>query len=269
MSDPLDNRRPQFRQMVLFAAGGIAVIAIAYFAAMRVLEYPWDMSRRTSNAVALGQIARAMQIYHDIHGRLPPAAVYSKEGKPLLSWRVLILPIIEQASLYEQFKLDEPWDSPHNIQLLQHMPSLYVPLGAESDAQIDHTNWHVFVGRGAAFEGREGLRLPKDFPDGPGNTLLVVDAGPLVPWSKPEDLEYDPTGPLPDLPSLYRDGFYAAFADGSIFFIKRTLTEKTLRALITRNGNDVIGPDWDNMLPDWARRNTDQPSSTPPDRGKR
>jgi hypothetical protein len=172
--------------------------------------------------------------------------VYGDYGQPLLSWRVLLLPDIEQKELFHEFHLDEPWDSPHNVQLLARMPATYAPPpGKASKVPPHHTVCQVFVGRGAAFEGREGLRLPADFPDGTSNTLLVVEAGEPVPWTKPEDLAYDPGGRLPGLRCLFRDGFRAALGDGSVrWLLKRDLGEATLRALITRNGGDDPGSDW-------------------------
>src|SRR5262245_60688606 len=138
-----------------------------------------------------------MHNYQDQHGRLPPAVVYSDDGKLLLSWRVLILPYIEQQDLYAQFKLDEPWDSPNNIRLLEKMPRTFAPPRfKEHLVPPHHTVIHVIVGEGAAFEGREGLHLEKDFPDGTSSTILLVEAGHAVPWTKPEELIFDPNGPL-------------------------------------------------------------------------
>jgi hypothetical protein len=186
-----------------------------------------------------------MHNYHDTHGRFPPAVVYGKNGKPLLSWRVLILPHIEENDLYKQFHLDEPWDSPHNLPLLEKMPSAYEPPpGKKNRLPPYHTVCHVFVGKGAAFEGREGLKFA-DFPDGTANTLLIVEAGPPVPWSKPKDLSFDPHGPLPDVPCIFKDGFRACMADASRHWLRKDTSEKTLRALITRNGHDKPRPDED------------------------
>jgi hypothetical protein len=72
-------------------------------------------------------VALALHNYHDKHGRLPPAVVYGEDGKPLHSWRVLLLPFIAQGELYREFKLDEPWDSPHNLALLPRMPATFAP----------------------------------------------------------------------------------------------------------------------------------------------
>src|SRR5437870_3697429 len=114
-----------------------------------------------------------MHNYHETHGALPPFAVVGKQGTPLLSWRVLILPFIEQDGLYRQFKLNEPWDSPHNLRLLPRMPQIFKPFDGR-DTEPDKTFFQVFVGTGAAFEGTTGMRLSADFPDGTSNTILIV-----------------------------------------------------------------------------------------------
>jgi hypothetical protein len=189
----------------------------------------------------------AMQNYHDTHGRLPPAVVYGKNGEPLYSWRVLILPFLEEEGVYNEFHLDEPWDSPHNIALLPRMPRIYA-LPPRKMAKLnmppDHTICHVFVGRQAAFEGKEGLHFPADFPDGTSNTIMIIEAGKPVPWTKPEELRFDPDVPLPDLSGPFRDVIRLCMMDCSQRHIPRDLSDATLRAAITRNGHDKLGPDW-------------------------
>jgi hypothetical protein len=186
-----------------------------------------------------------MHNYNDTHGHLPPAVVYGEDDQPLYSWRVLLLPYIGEEELYDEFHLDEPWDSPHNLPLLSRMPATYAPpSGKRWKVPPNHTVCHVFVGKGTAFEGPEGLRLPADFPDGTSNTILIVEAGEPVPWTKPEDLAYDPDGPLPDLRCLFKNGFRAGMGDGAVRWITKDMSEATLRAAITRNGGDTLGPDW-------------------------
>lgn len=130
-----------------------------------------------------------MHGYEAERGQLPPAVVYGEDGTPLHSWRVLILPYIAQEHLYRKFKLNEPWDSPQNIQLLSQMPSAFAPPPSMAKKIPQYqTICHVFVGKGTAFDGRTGLRTKSDFPDGASNTILVVEAGKPVPWTKPEDL---------------------------------------------------------------------------------
>jgi hypothetical protein len=158
---------------------------------------------------------------------------------------VLLLPFIEGDELYQQFNRYEPWDSPHNRAPLPQMPRIYaIPPGKAAKVPPYHTVCHVFVGRGAAFEGRDGLRIPADFPDGTSDTFLVVEAGEPVPWTKPAELAYEADQPLPDLRGIFRDGFRARMVDRSSRWVRRGTGEATLRAAITRNGGDSLGPDW-------------------------
>ena len=199
----------------------------------------------------LKQIGLALENYRQDHGRFPPSAVYSPDGRPLYSWRVLILPYLEQKELYDEFERNEAWDSPHNVKLLARRPAVYDPVGfiiAESTV----TYSQVFVGEGAAFEGREGLTLA-DFTDGPDRTLLVVEAADPVPWTQPIDLPYAAGAPLPPLGGVFKDrswklfaqrfdGCNVVFADTRVRFIPREkLKEPALRALITRNGGESTG----------------------------
>src|SRR5207244_3205303 len=110
-----------------------------------------------------------MHNYESAHGTLPPAAVRSTDGTPLLSWRVAILPFIEQDTLYQEFHLDEPWDSPHNIRLLERMPRTYAPFSGKKTPQPYTTYYQVFVGEGTAFEGPEGIAMAT-FRRGTSNT---------------------------------------------------------------------------------------------------
>jgi RNA polymerase sigma factor (sigma-70 family) len=186
----------------------------------------------------LKQIGLAMHNYHDTYGRLPPPAIVDKDGKPLLSWRVAILPFIEQDNLYRQFKLDEPWDSEHNKKLMAQMPSVYAPTkGPVKDPS--GTYYQVFIGKDTVFEPGEKITLIS-ITDGTSNTLMVVEAADTVSWTKPEDLTFDPKKPLPKLGAEFPDTFLAGFCDGSVRQLPRNLDANTLRALITRNGGEVV-----------------------------
>jgi hypothetical protein len=190
------------------------------------------------------QLGIGLHDYQDVNGRLPPAVVYGKDGKALHSWRVLLLPYLEEEDLYKQFRLDEPWDSPHNIKLLPKMPPVYRPYKEGDGTRPYCTYYQVFVGKGTAFEGREGLHLPGDFPDGTSNTILVVEAGEAVPWTKPKDLLYAADRPLPFLGGISKNDFRVTMADASARTISKETSEATIRAAITRNGGDELGPDW-------------------------
>src|SRR5262249_42553125 len=157
---------------------------------------------------------------------------------PLYSWRVAILPFIEEDKLHKEFKLDEPWDSDNNKKLLEKMPKVYAPVtGKPKDKTATH--YQLIVGGGAMFEDKKPTRIT-DVGDGTSNTILVVEAEDPVPWSKPADLTYDPKKDLPKFGGLFKDGFNAAFADGATRFIRKDNDEKMLRALITRSGGEVV-----------------------------
>jgi Protein of unknown function (DUF1559) len=226
---------------------GIGVLGTALGLALAIAAAGWVMDQSDRRDPRLGQLAQALRAHNDQHGRLPPAFAYGPDGLPLLSWRVLVLPSLGQNELFNEFHLDEAWDSPHNLALLPRMPDIYAPpRWKRSKVPAYHTVCHVFVGKGAAFEGTEGLRVPADFPDGSFNTFLVVEAGKPVPWTKPEDLPYDPEGPLPDLRGLFRDGFRAASAgdEGWVTFIKAGESEKKIREWIVRYDGDGPSSDW-------------------------
>jgi RNA polymerase sigma factor (sigma-70 family) len=189
----------------------------------------------------LKQIGLALHNYHDTYKRFPAPAIYDKNGKALLSWRVTILPFLEQNHLYQRFRLDEPWNSPHNKELLKEMPPLYAPVG-EANPAAGKTYYQAFVGPHAGFESGKKLRL-FEFTDGTSNTLWVVEAGSPVPWTKPEDLPFAADKPLPKLGGLFGGNFHALWVDGSVSFLSRDAAKQELRAAITRDGGEVIDRD--------------------------
>ncbi len=122
------------------------------------------------------------------------------------------------------------------------MPRTYAhPGDPPSNGQ---THYRVFVGNGAAFDWCKGMHFPVDFPDGPANTILVAEAATAVPWTKPDELDYDPNGPLPALDNQFSGGSPAALVDGEVRMISSSISQLTLRAAITRSGGEVLGPDW-------------------------
>jgi hypothetical protein len=207
---------------------------------------PSGPAARKKSAASLEKLAVAFHAFADANqGRMPPAAVYGKDGRPLYSWRVLILPYIGEKKLFEQFKLDEPWDGPHNKNLLSKMPEVFAPLGGEA-RKTQRTYYQVFVGPDTAFQGKNrGPLLPGSFPDGTSNTFLIVEAGEAVPWSAPRDLEYSSKKPVPKLGGLFRDGFHAAMASADIHFFKKgQLSERTLHHAIMPADGEVLGRDF-------------------------
>jgi HEAT repeat protein len=229
-----------------------------------------DLQARERSRKNLSELALAFHNHCDVHQRFPPAALAApwsatnlpppfdpRKGPPipktLLSWRVLILPYLGEERLFHEFKLNEPWDSPHNKKLLARMPAVYAPVRGKTPEPYQ-TYYQVFVGPETAFQLQAPPWRPEGAPpdltfggpniarisDGTSNTLMIVEGGEPVPWTKPADLPYDGRKPLPKLGGLFPDGFHATFFDTEVFFIPRTLEEKTLRALITSMGGEVV-----------------------------
>jgi hypothetical protein len=195
---------------------------------------------KSLNNLKLIAVAMHSFVESNDQSRFPPAAI-RRNGKPLLSWRVAILPFLDQEALYHRFHLNEPWDSPHNKILLNQMPEVYAPV-VRTDEPRGSTYYQLFTGPGALFEDERGPSL-KDISDGTSSTLLVAEAGSPVPWTKPEDILFDKDKPLPKLGRQFNDGFHVAFADASARFLGKEIDPETLRALITSSGEEVVNFD--------------------------
>jgi len=196
-------------------------------------------NHRDQSINLLKQIALAMANYESALGSFPPRAICDKQGKPLLSWRVQVLPYLDEYPLYKEFHLDEPWDSEHNKKLIADMPRTY--RNPSSKAPPDTTTYLAVCGKGLMFEGTVGRRV-EDVRDGTSNTIVVVEANDdrAVPWTKPEDWEYDPDDPLAGLGNAHPGGFCAAFADGSVRFIGKSIDPKLFHAMLTIAGGEKI-----------------------------
>jgi hypothetical protein len=196
---------------------------------------------------SLKRLALAMINYADtLKQRLPAVANFDKQGKPLLSWRVHVLPFVGEQKLYKQFHLDESWDSPHNKKLLDQMPDVYRGPNRKLNGE-GKTIYLLPVGKHAAFkDGPEGPRMPADFPDGTSNTILIVEADDAhaVPWTKPEDLKIDPEHPERGLGGHFHAGFLVALADGSVRFIAKGISKATLRLAFDPADGQPMGADW-------------------------
>jgi hypothetical protein len=207
----------------LLILGLIAVIGFAGLRAVLIGIAVWTASPRSRGNVE--QLAAAMQTCYATEGSFPAPALYSKDGVPLLSWRVALLPYLGQSTLYNQFHLDEPWDSEHNRGLLEQIPGVYGTRVPCKDRTPGLTYYQVLVGKSAAFEHRKRMRI-EDFWDGVSNTLLIVEAAQPVPWTQPEDVPFDPDKPVPRLGGLFADHFHVALGDGTVRSVNRTVSER-------------------------------------------
>jgi hypothetical protein len=222
----------------------LGLVALPIFLLVPAVEKVREAAERTQSSNNLKQMALAMHNYHSTYGSLPPAA-----GGPGmndgLSWRVSLLPYLGEAALYQQFNLNEPWDSPSNKKLLTRMPRLYALPGTTD--RPGTTRYRVFVGDNAAFAapGQRGQvargRRFRDFTDGLSNTILIVEAAEPVDWTRPDELEHAPDRPLPPLGNVH-GGAQVSMADGSVHRIAADTPPAELRAMITINGGEPVTP---------------------------
>jgi hypothetical protein len=161
----------------------------------------------------------------------------TRQGKPLLSWRVAILPYIEQNNLYKKFKLDEPWDSPHNKPLLEEMPPVYACPSTATQRPFS-TTYRAVVGKDTVIQAERGVQIA-DIIDGITNTLMIVEAKEAVPWTKPDELRFDPAesnNPVIGIGSPHTDWCNVVDAAGQTFRLHKDVVPETLRDLMTING---------------------------------
>jgi Protein of unknown function (DUF1559) len=185
-----------------------------------------DLQKSANN---LKQIALAVHNHQSAYNALP-GDILDKDGKPLLSWRVAILPFVEETVLYQQFKLDEPWDSANNKKLIEKMPKLYAPVRVKG--KEGETFYQTFTGEGTVFVKNKPVYNIGNIPDGTSNTGMVFEAGEPVIWSKPVDLAFDAKKPLPKLGGLFDGDCHVAMFDGSVMLLKKDADEKELKNLI-------------------------------------
>ncbi len=211
-----------------------------------------EAARRQACSNNLKQIGLGMHMFADSQRGSFPSAIVDADGQPLLSWRVAILPYLEEAALYEEFHLDEPWDSPHNLALVERMPAVFAcPSG---DLPPGMTTYLAAAGPGMALDeptrkGRFASVPLREITDGTSKTILVVEAGhnQAVPWTKPEEITVDPgraTEGLLGSASSHAGGLRVAlFADGHVEGVGDDIDPEVFTALLTRSGNETLPAD--------------------------
>ena len=188
------------------------------------------------------QLGLAMHNYLATNKTFPARAILDKNGQPLLSWRVAILPYLDEEAgagakeLYDEFHLDEPWDSDHNRTLISRMPAVFKSIPKSDEVE---TPFLAPVGDQTIFGG-DIAHGPADVSDGLANTIMLVQADHGVPWTKPADLDYDAIDPMRDLGHAERKGFHVLFSDGHAWFILDDIHPDQLRGLMTINGGEDV-----------------------------
>jgi beta-lactamase regulating signal transducer with metallopeptidase domain len=208
-------------------------------------------ARRMSSVNNLKQIGLAFHNYAAVYNHFPsPALLGGEQKKYPYSWRVALLPFIEQQALYEQYHFDEPWDGPNNRKLIDQMPAIYSVPGPDGNpSSRSTTSYHVFAGDAAALGspqvagGKVAEPKIEMITDGTSNTILAVEWEGNIPWTKPVDIPFDPAGAAPAIGGFWPNVFNALMCDGSVRGFRNPLDADTFKALITRAGREVISTD--------------------------
>jgi hypothetical protein len=201
-----------------------------------------NRAERAQSMNNLKQIGLAMHNYHDTHRHFPTVANFDKAEKPLLSWRVHMLPYLDQVELYKQFHLDEPWDSEHNKKLIEKMPAPYHSTKNKELLKEGKTTYLGPVGEHMLFSGTTKTVGVQNIIDGTSNTIMLLDVDDdhAVIWTKPDDLKVEAKDPKVGLRNNPGSGFLVGLCDGSVRFLKASIDPKTLYALFTRDGGEVV-----------------------------
>ncbi len=206
----------------------------------RFMEKLLGQQEANASKYSVKQIVLAMHNYESAFKHFPGPAIGEGKSKGL-SWRVAMLPYLDQMELYQQFHLDEPWDSEHNKTLIPKMPRVFQYSGSKRDLSEGLSNYVVPTGPGLAFEAGKESKF-SDFRDGSSNTVLVmvVDDEHAEIWTRPVEQNFDPENPRAGLRLSPLNEFLFGLGDGSVNFMKATLSDDMLRALMTRDGAEPI-----------------------------
>ncbi len=203
---------------------------------------PYSVSQLARSQNNMKQILLAMHQYENDHGKFPDD-IRDKQGKALLSWRVAILPYMEQNNLYKLFKLDEPWDSEHNKKFSEVVVKVY---SSPMQTKIDRnkTTYLAIRGEGLFLDKKGGTPI-KDITDGTSNSIGLVEADDTeaVIWTKPADLQPKKEDPLKGLTKTYKDRVPVGLLDGSIKMVSAKIDPKNFWSMLTISGGEVFVDD--------------------------
>jgi hypothetical protein len=235
--------------------------AIAVIFAALALRVDWSHPNYSPSAhcsTRLLQIGHALHNYHSAHDCFPPAYIADENGKPMHSWRVLILPYFQQSEsewrnreienldrLYAAYDFSKPWDHPANRDVLEQMPVIY-RCPTDTDANPICTSYAGAFGPNCFFQGTEPTRI-QDFTDGLSETIAAGEMRKAtIPWTKPQDVDVQLTPRLNQqggFGARHGDGCQILFASGSRTRLSERASKETLRKLFQRNDGEVIGDD--------------------------
>jgi len=229
----------------LVLLGVIAWKSIGALSGLTIIKQLQQRSARAQCMNNLSRIARALDQYAATHGTYPPPVTYDKDGKPLHSWRVLILQELGEYDTYNRYKFDEPWDSENNSALIgSDCPRVFVSPARPDYNYAAETSYFLVVGHGTAFPSAAPPLAPKDISDGRDSTLLVVEAqNSSHEWTKPIDIDFQNlsgTANSVGMGGTHSEGFTAAFADGVAGWFPNATPPEQVRSMITISGGESV-----------------------------
>ena len=232
--------------------GALVVVVLLYVLIALILpamRAPHGPPLRAYCSNNLKQVLLALHNYHDVYKSFPPAYVADDSGQPMHSWRVLILPFLEEEALYDRYDFDEPWDGPNNRLLASEIIAVY-NCPKESGTPSTNTSYLLVTGEGTAWRD-DGAPSFADMPDGSSKTIAVAEvANSGIHWMEPRDLDMNqalrginaPAGLC--IRSSHPDGAQVGMADGSVHYLPNDISPASLTALLTADGEDSPGNDW-------------------------
>ncbi len=205
------------------------------------------------SARKMQSIQIAMHKYYKLHRCFPAIASFDSADRPLLSWRVHLLPFLDEQDLYAQFHLDEPWDSEHNKQLIARMPDIYNPPG-RMRSMLGTTTYLVPVGDKAMFTGKHAGTKMREFLDGTSSTAMIFDANEQesVVWTKPSGIRFNERSVKGSITRRFHDRILLGTANGAVYAIPSNTNYEKLIGIVTRAGGELIDPALDVQ---WQLRN--------------
>lgn len=234
----------------LLVIGGLGAAALAISVALLVIFPAFRTARTVAQGRSCGSNLRriylALQQYDEEHGTLPPAFIPDANGKPMHSWRVLILPFLDKQGLYDQYDFNQAWDSEANMPLSRYMPDVYACPSDPEAASLNETNYVVLTGRNTFFDDSKAKPLGV-LGDDPASTILVVETPVTgMSWMEPRDLkagrmEFAVNGGLGlEIGSYHDRGAHVLMADGTVQYLTDDTPSDYVEAMSTVRGGELV-----------------------------
>ncbi len=225
---------------------GLMIIGVLVALLLPAVNAARAAARRAQSGSNVSQISMAINQYRDEHQHFPPAYTVDQEGRPLHSWRVLILPYLgpEAQALHARIDLDQPWDSPANLAYGNEMPPVFA-CPADFGLAPNETSYCVVEGPGFLFDGSNTVTneaLDTEGKGAAGTLVLLQTRDAMINWMEPKDIQaanlaQGINGGI--CGSYHPGGAFGAYADGSIEFLQDNLPPETLVDMATWKSSEL------------------------------